>query len=440
MTSIAAVAIVGAGPYGLSIAAHLAARQLEPLVFGSPMESWRNGMPRGMRLKSEGFATCLSDPEGLFTLKTFCEEESLPYADLGLPVPVETFVAYGEAFQKRFVPQVDARLVQHIRRAPHGFTLRLEDGTRVDARQVIVATGIGHFRHIPEVLSGLSSARVSHTCEHADYSAFSGRRVTVVGAGASAIDAAAALRRAGASVRLVSRRAAVTFYAGGGPRQILDRLIAPMTPLGPGWKKLFCVKAPLLFRALPERLRTTIVRRYLGPAPGYSAREDFEGKVSLQLSSTLVGARETAEGVELEIEGPDGRRSVKKADHVVAGTGYCVDVGRLAFLDPELVAGIAMTQTAPRLSSRFESKVRGLYFVGTAAAFEFGPMLRFVCGAGFTAHRVASHVAFVERRRLRAASPRFWPSARSWITRSGRPLDLETAGESRPRLEGTPIC
>src|ERR1700738_1611231 len=156
MTAIAQVAIVGAGPYGLSIGAHLNARVLRPAVFGRSRSSWRDGMPRGMRLKSEGFASSLSDPAGEFTLKAFCEAEHRAYADINFPIPLETFIAYGEAFQKRFVPQLDPRLVQYVEQAPDGFLLRLEDGAEVCAHHVILATGIAPFRHIPEALRGLS--------------------------------------------------------------------------------------------------------------------------------------------------------------------------------------------------------------------------------------------------------------------------------------------
>src|SRR6185312_16558536 len=36
------VAIIGAGPYGLSLAAHLAASKVSFRVFGRPMELWRH--------------------------------------------------------------------------------------------------------------------------------------------------------------------------------------------------------------------------------------------------------------------------------------------------------------------------------------------------------------------------------------------------------------
>src|SRR5437899_11310046 len=97
------VAIIGAGPYGLSIAAHLRARGIEFRIFGRPMDTWLTRMPKGMRLKSEGFASSLYDPDSEFTLGAYCQHHGLPYAHLGLPAPLETFPSYGLAFQRSFV-------------------------------------------------------------------------------------------------------------------------------------------------------------------------------------------------------------------------------------------------------------------------------------------------------------------------------------------------
>ena len=67
MSEIVDVAIIGAGPYGLSLAAHLSAAGLSYRHFGVPMRLWRGAMPKGMYLKSQGFASNLSDPEGTHT-------------------------------------------------------------------------------------------------------------------------------------------------------------------------------------------------------------------------------------------------------------------------------------------------------------------------------------------------------------------------------------
>src|SRR5258707_6873307 len=178
------VAIIGAGPYGLSIAAHLKARGVDFRIFGSPMHTWLTQMPKGMRLKSEGFASSLYDPDSEFTLAHYCKQEGIPYADLGLPVHLEPFASYGWAFQKRLVPEVENKLVVSLRRSPDGFEIALEDGDVVSARKVVMAVGISHFGYVPPVLSTLSEEFVSHSSKHSSLDYFLGREVSVVGGGA----------------------------------------------------------------------------------------------------------------------------------------------------------------------------------------------------------------------------------------------------------------
>src|ERR1700678_2975366 len=94
------IVIIGAGPYGLSIAAHLRARGLGFRIFGQPMSNWQHKMPRGMLLKSDGFASNLADPADAFTLEAYCAEQGLPYSAEEEPVSRECFIAYGQAFQQ----------------------------------------------------------------------------------------------------------------------------------------------------------------------------------------------------------------------------------------------------------------------------------------------------------------------------------------------------
>ena len=47
----------------------------------------------------------------------------------------------------------------------------------------------------------------------------------------------------------------------------------------------------------------------------------------------------------------------------------------------------------PHLTSSFESSVPGLFFTSLMAAETFGPVMRFVCGAGFSARRITEAVA-----------------------------------------------
>ncbi|MFJ4692106.1 hypothetical protein [Streptomyces sp. NPDC088766] len=49
--------VVGAGPYGLSVASPAAATVLGPRVFGRPTASWRAPVPAGRYPKSESWAS-----------------------------------------------------------------------------------------------------------------------------------------------------------------------------------------------------------------------------------------------------------------------------------------------------------------------------------------------------------------------------------------------
>lgn len=72
------VAVIGAGPFGLSTAAHLRARGIPVRVFGDPMVSWRDHMPAGMLLKSTPAASNLDAPQHGHTLVDYCDAAGSP--------------------------------------------------------------------------------------------------------------------------------------------------------------------------------------------------------------------------------------------------------------------------------------------------------------------------------------------------------------------------
>jgi len=389
------VAIIGPGPYGLSLAAHLKARGVEFRIFGKPMDTWRTQMPQDMRLKSEGFASSLYDPDGAFTLGNYCQSTGLPYADLGWPVPRATFASYGLEFQRRFVPELEQKLVTSLFPTSAGFEIGLEGGETAAARRVVVAVGISHFQNIPPALAELSEEFVTHSSRHCTFEQFKGREVVVIGAGASALDVAAALHQAGAAVQVIARDSKIHFHEPPGPmpRPFLDRVQAPMTGLGPGWRSLLCTSAPLVFHKMPQRFRVEVVRRHLGPAAGWFVKEQVVGKVGLHTGLRIGSASVENDRVHLQLNNGDGIPRTVSADHVIAATGYQVDLRRVAFLDSDVWMGIRSLGRAPILSANFESSMPGLYFIGAASANSFGPMMRFAYGAGFTSRRLSKHLA-----------------------------------------------
>ena len=389
------VVIIGAGPYGLSIAAHLRAAGVDFRIFGSPMHTWLTQMPKGMRLKSEGFASSLSDPGDTFTLEHYCKLNGLPYADTGLPVPLETFISYGIAFQQKFVPELENKTVNSVRQLPAGFEISLEGGELVTARKLVMAVGISHFGYVPPILAQIPSEFVSHSSKHSALDEFKDREVVVVGAGASALDVAALLHQAGASVELVARKPAIRFHdpPAKTKRSLLQRIRIPATGIGSGWPVFFYANAPVLFHFLPTKFRLDAVRRTLGPAPGWFVKDQVVGKVPFNLGVNITQANVKDGRVNLELTDSAGAKRTLVTDHVIAATGYRVDLRRLSFMDPQLQSSIRSVEHTPVLSSKFESSVPGLYFVGTSSANAFGSLMRFAFGARFTAKRISKHLA-----------------------------------------------
>lgn len=395
MSDVVDVTVVGAGPYGLSLAAHLRKTAIRFRHFGRSMQLWREAMPEGMYLKSQGFASNLSDPAGEHTLKEFCRSTGRTYGDYGVPVPLDTFVAYGEWFRENQVPDLEETFVSDIHRAGEGYELSLATGESVRSSSVVLATGVQHFAHVPSVLADLPASVCAHSSAHTDLAAFRGRDVVVVGAGQSALESAALLHEAGAHVRVVVRARQLAWN--GLPllpdRPLVQRLREPEAGLGSGWTTWFYSTQPRLFHRLPATKRVQVARTALGPAGASWLRSRADGRFPVLLGHSVVGAEPTADGVRLCVRTEDGATRELITEHVIAATGFRPHVNRLSFLDDSLRAELRTVSGTPWVGSDFQSSAPGLYLAGPAVASSFGPVMRFVYGADFAARALSRRLA-----------------------------------------------
>jgi thioredoxin reductase len=311
-----------------------------------------------------------------------------PYDDLRIPVQIETFRAYGLAFQQRFVPDLDERLVTSLEARPDGFVLGFATGPGVAARRVVLAVGISYFEHVPAALAGLPASLLSHSSAHRDPKQFRDRDVTVLGAGASAVDLAVLLKEAGARVTLIARRDRLKFHTppSADGRSLWQSVRHPSSPVGPGWRARLYSDFPNAFHRLPQALRFHIVKTFAGPSTGWPMKTRFDG-VDARLGTRIERVDAIGGGLRLELAGA-GHTATHSTEHLIAATGYQVDVRRLKFLSPDLQKRIQAVEDKPILSRSFESSVAGLYFVGAASASCFGPVMRFACGAEWTARHI----------------------------------------------------
>jgi Pyridine nucleotide-disulphide oxidoreductase len=378
------VAIVGAGPFGLSVAAHLQRRRVR--TFGEEMETWRTRMPREMLLRSAWEETSLSAPEGAGTLDVWVGETEESRVE---PIPLAVFLRYSAWFAERFVHDRDPSRVASLEAGGGGYRLTTVDGSEVHARHVVVAVGVMPFAYVPPQLAEHlgESVTVATGMENADRDA--GRRVLVVGGGQAGLETAGLAAQAGARVELVTRSTVRWFadrephYPRGPIRGRLYRLAYPVVGFGPPPLNRL-VMMPDLFAMLPERTRRSLSARILRSGGSPWLREFVDRSVRVTEQNTITHVERESDHLLLRLT--DGTE--REVDQVLIACGYRFDLDRLSFLSPDIRARIATHNGWPVIDRFFRSTDSNLFFVGYAAEHRFGPLSRFVLGAEFAALRV----------------------------------------------------
>jgi FAD-dependent urate hydroxylase len=385
------VLVIGAGPYGLSIAAHLSALEIEHTIVGRPVDTWRAHCPQGMYLKSEPYASWMATPRAEIDLAGYCREKGLEHVDRVGPLPLQRFIGYADWYREQLVPDVRDEVVTEVTPVDGGFQVKFAEAAPVSARQVIVATGVQPYAHIPAPLAGLPSDLVTHTREHHLLDKFIGRKVAVIGSGQSALETAALLHEIGAQVLIIARTERFT-YPERNPDHLgpLGKVRRPVTRLCEGWK---CVgwNSPTIFGHLPEHTRIRLARTVLGPMGSWWLKDRVEGVIEALNGHSIREATVQGSGVRLTLDGP--RQTSVDVDHVVCGTGFPIDIARLPFLPEALLAKITRVQGYPVVNRVGRSSVRGLYFVGAPSTPNLGVSARFIGGTHKISRVLAESVA-----------------------------------------------
>ncbi|MGO4547927.1 NAD(P)-binding domain-containing protein [Paenibacillus sp. 2TAB23] len=353
--------IVGAGPYGISLAAHAAACGLSYVLLGDPMKFWKAQMPQNMFIRTNPRYISLSDPEDRYTIERYSSESGTPLAS---PFPRPAFVDYAFWFAEHTSVSFTTELVASLDHANGCFLVTTDNNKRYLAKHVIVATGLQHYSYIPAVLRELSPELVTHTFGQTNFHRFAGKQVAVIGSGQSAWEAAALLHLAGSKPELLYRRETIMF-AGEDNTASGQRLIDSSEQ----------------FYSQPIELK---LERWNTPRQGSVAaflRPYVEGKVTATGNSVIERAEPTEDGkAKLTL----ANKQIRLVDHIISATGYRISLDRIPFLPLSLLLALKREQAPfdgfPLLGSRFESSVPGLYFAGPLASHTHGPAFGFVAG------------------------------------------------------------
>jgi thioredoxin reductase len=371
---------VGAGPQGLSVAAHCRDADIDFRIFGRTMVAWIESMPDGMRLKSSPAASNITDPAHAYTLERYSQITARTVPE---PVPVSEFVKYGQWIRAQVAPAEDPRLVRRISR-DSSFCIELTDDEILRADKVVLALGIDRFAVTPPEFSHVPDSLAAHSSRVSALAGLSAKRVLVLGAGQSAQETAALLHEAGAEVELVTRRSVLPRLSRQSglephlrrlvPHPVISRIYLP-TDLGRQPYHL-AIAYPELFRKLPRRWKERISWSVMKPS-GAVWLDARLRDVRVTRNCFVRQVRPDRGGLEIELS--DGTQ--RHVDFAVLATGFRADVQKYTILDQALKESLSQVGGYPCLGLDFQTNIPGLYMVGAIAAWDHGPITRFVCGS-----------------------------------------------------------
>ena len=366
--------IVGAGPFGLALAAQAQHDRIEHLVVGKPMEFWRANMPKGMFLRSA--CDWHLDPQNVHTIEAYLHSQNKTPAGVE-PLSLDFYLNYAAWFQEQKRIQALPVYIQRLDRNDH-FVATTFDGDVIHAQRVALAPGFKHFAYIPNDLKArLPAGRFQHTAEFVDFSDARDKRYLIIGGRQSAFEWAALLLEAGAAAVHLSHRHASPAFA-----------VADWSWVNPLVDNM--VENPSWFRRLSQTEKDEVSHRLwaegrLKVEPWLEARLD-DDRVKIWPQTQLESSSEN-----LEETLTNGEKF--KVDHIVFASGYKVDITRLPYLAAgNLLEQIQTFNGFPVLDDHLETSVPGLFITSMPATQDFGPFFGFTISVRTSARLIGERL------------------------------------------------
>jgi cation diffusion facilitator CzcD-associated flavoprotein CzcO len=383
--------IIGAGPFGLSMAAHARHLGIEHIIVGKPMHFWRAHMPDGMYLRSD--TSWHLDPEAIDTIEAFLHARGVTRAQ-ATPLSRELYLEYAHWFQDRKHIEPVQRSIERLDAGggDRRFRATLDDGRAIEADNVLLALGFAYFKHVPDDLAMLLPAGCfEHTCDFVDFADVRGRRFLIVGGRQSAFEWAALMAEAGAAtVHVAHRHDSPAFVTS--DWEWVDPLVNRLFE-NPGWYTR-------LSKADQEGISHRLWSEGRLKLEPWLAPRVHRDSIRIWPETRLTACVESNRAFAVTLRGVHDTQVVE-VDQIVLATGYKVDAGRVPLLARgNLLPRLVTDNGVPVLDEHLQSSIPGLYMTSLTAVRDFGPFLGFTVAVRASAKLVGDAI----RRRQVASS------------------------------------
>jgi lysine/ornithine N-monooxygenase len=357
--------VIGAGPYGLSIAALARKRGIGCVVLGRPMGFWRENMPAGMFLRSG--PDWHLDAATVHTLQAFLEEQGIR-PDEADPIPIGVFLDYADWFKRAKGIDVREEFVDTLAKTDGGFEATLQSGERIRADAVVASPGIRHYASVPGWAPSLPPGLAAHTCDLVRFDDMAGARVLIIGGRQSAYEWAALIREHGAArIDIVHRHDIPRFERVSW--KFVDAHVEQTLAVRGYWRNLAKSEQDAVTRRFWEVGRLTL-EYWLAPRLAWDGIHRWPGTEVVEVAP--------ASDHELRVLLSNGTGLT--VDRVVFGSGYQADLTKIPYL-AGVLKHVKVSNGFPVLDEAFQTSLDGLYVTGFSATQDFGPFFGFVKGS-----------------------------------------------------------
>ena len=354
------ILIVGAGPYGLSLANYLAYQKKDFIIVGKSMELWREHTFDNMDLRSDVATSTIIHPENKYSFENYCAKNGHSIEDLKGMLPVTTFRHYLNWCEKSYDFKVQKDYVVKVETKNGKFTSKLKSGVKIESEKIVFATGVAHHLNIPEEIksnakkSGSKKLKILHSYDTAGIAKLKKKNVLVIGAGQSAAESIDVLLQNSNSVDWHSRQKPIFFKE---PLNI------------PKWLFNIIVYSAWVVRAIPP----AISKRLLSIFSATTITPNFQ-----PMMEKLNQLKDL----------PD----LSRYDIIITATGYRYDIRTMDFIGKSILSQLKLRKQMPYVNSAFETSIKGMHFIGPIIEQYFGPAMKFMIGAHYAAPKLSSRL------------------------------------------------